>query len=656
MRKIITPVLLWGSAVTLSDAQTVPKDASAICREAKIRSFIQAKVTVADPAEENYDVTYVKMNVQLDNQSTYIEGDVTTSAKVIVPSMNQYVFELNSQLIIDSFKLNGQLLSATSNANHVRTVNLPVSLLQGTSFTAQVFYHGQPTSGSQFFSTGLRNDQSPTWGTKATYTMSEPYDAKDWWPCKQSLRDKVDSADIWVTVPNTLKAGANGVLKNVTALSGNKSRYEWKTKIPTAYYLLSIAVAPYIDYSYYVHFPNSTDSMLIQNYVYGDNAAVLPFWKNEIDSVGLMVLHFSDLVGRYPFWKEKYGHCMAPLGGGMEHQTMTTQGNFGTDLSAHELFHQWFGDHVTCATWQDIWLNEGFASYGENIFYEKYYGAAAMKADMVRKQNDVMQSDGGTVYVDDTTDENRIFDGRLTYHKGASVVHTLRFVVGNDSVFYAMLRDYQSHFAFGNATTDDFKNRCSLFLKKNLDTFMNQWVYGAGYPVFAASWNQIGDDVVVQLSQTVTANAGVNLFHTPVEFKLTSATGDTVVRVDNSQPVQYFNFKWTKTMTGMSIDPNEWLLNKDLGVTRDITLTGVGDPSRQEIAVYPNPAAQSWTITNLPANTRLKLYDINGKLLEKAELVSGGTATLHAEHYPSGIYHLKLETAKQTFSKKLIKQ
>ena len=637
-------------------AQSGGLDVSTQCSKSKAALYTSAKPTVANPAEDDYDVKHVKINLTVDNLSTNIVGDVTTTAQVVAPGMGQYVFELEDQLTIDSVKVNGQVLTATTIASHVRSVQLPATLPQNTFFTAQVFYHGQPISGTQFLSTGIRKDQSPSWGTDVTYTLSEPYDSKDWWACKQSLQDKIDSADIWITVPSHLKAGANGVLKNVASLPGGFSRYEWKTTIPTAYYLYAFGVAPYTDYSFYIHFPNSTDSMLFQNYVYGDNPQTLPDWKDEIDSVADMILHFSDLLGRYPFWKEKYGHIMAPLGGGMEHQTMTTQGNFTTTLSAHELFHQWFGDLVTCATWKDIWLNEGFASYGEALFVEKFWGLPQRFQLMSDKHNEVLSDPTGTLYVDDTTNEGRIFDGRLTYSKGASVVHSLRFVVNDDTKFFDMLKDYLQQYSHSTATTDQFKNTASQFLQQNLDTFINQWVYGEGYPQYSASWNQVGNVVVVKLDQSVTQNASVNLFYTPLELRLTGAQGDTVIRVHNSQASQYYNFVWNKPMSGLVIDPNDWLLNYDLGTTRDLTLTGATDVWKEQVSVYPNPTNSYWTIRNLPGQAQVQLYDMYGRLLQTADNDGSNQMTVPAEHYPAGVYQLKIKSQETAFSISIVKQ
>ncbi len=174
--------------------------------------------------------------------------------------------------------------------------------------------------------------------------------------------------------------------------------------------------------------------MLVQHFIY-DTASLYPVIKSAIDSTPGMVDYFSTLYGRYPFWKEKYGHCTAPLGGGMEHQTMTTLGAFTTPLIAHELGHQWWGDCVTYGSWRDIWMSEGWASYTEQLYIEHFRSVAAAQAYRTTVFNRVSGSPGGSVYVDDTTNVYRVFDSRLTYDKGAAVAHMLRYIAPGDAAF-----------------------------------------------------------------------------------------------------------------------------------------------------------------------------------------------------------------------------
>ena len=636
------------SAAAQNDAQVKGKP-SEICSEAKQRSFTSfAKSTVASPLEDDYDVTYVKLDVSVSNANNSISGNATTIAKSVVPILTQYVFELHPNLTIDSVFING-LPATASSASYVRTVNLTIPVLVGNSFTAKVYYHGQPPNNS-----GIKRQQSQSWGAWVTYTLSQPYNARDWWPCKQSLQDKIDSTDTWVTVPNNQKAGSNGLLTNVTPMGSTHSRYEWKSKYKIDYYLLSLSATTYIDYSYYMHFSNSNDSMLIQNYVY-DNTNTLPFFQDIIDSTGMQVDYFSTLFGRYPFWQEKYGHCMAPFSGGMEHQTMTTQGFFESTLIAHELGHQWFGDHATCGTWADIWLNEGFASYCEYLFREHFYSPADAFDFMHEAHLDVMAQNDGSVYVDDTTDDARIFDSRLTYNKGNSVVHMLHFIAGNDSIFFQLLKDYQQQFAFSTSTTVDFEILAEQVLGQNLDTFFDQWVYKEGFPIYTATWNQTGNWVSVQLDQTTSKPTSVSYFSTPIELTFESSQGDTTVLVYNSQPSQTFTFYWSKAMNDLQVDPKEWLLREISSVTQDVTLN-VGMAAETSIKVYPNPATDSWHISGINTGSTILVKDMSGRQVyrttsENAEI------NIEAGLYPAGIYLLSITDVNGNMRNlKLVKQ
>ncbi len=608
-----------------------------------------AKSTVASPLEDEYDVNYVKLDVSVDNGNNDISGNALTRAMVVVNSMSQYVFELHPDITIDSVLINGQLRPFTS-ASFVRTVSLSAPIAQGNTFTARVYYHGEPPNNS-----GIKRAQSQSWGAWVTYTLSEPYFARDWWPCKQSLQDKIDSTDIWITVPNAQKAGSVGVLTNVTPIGANQSRYEWKSKYSIDYYLLSLAVTTYTDYSYYMHFDNSTDSMLIQNYVY-NNPNTLPFFQDIIDSTGIQVNFFSNLFGRYPFWEEKYGHCMTPFSGGMEHQTMTSLGFFESTLIAHELGHQWWGDHVTCATWKDIWLNEGFASYCEYLYLKNFYSYNAAFDFMHDVHLDVMSDPDGFLYVDDTTDDARIFDSRLTYNKGNSVVHMLRFISGSDNAFFNLLETYQQQFAFGTATTEDFKALAEQELGQDIDTFVNQWIYSEGFPTFSATWNQTGSWASINLEQTTSVPSSVSCFATPIELKLTGPQGDTTVLVYNNQNSQTYSFYWEKPMTGMEIDPAEWLL-RDIGnIDQDVTLA-LDAISKTDIKVYPNPATDSWNISGLATGSRITVKDISGRIVFANEKISSGELNIAANNYPTGMYLLSIIDTKGNISNlKLIKK
>jgi len=610
------------------------------CSNARKKGHLAAKTTIADPTEEYYDVKHLQFYFSLNDSFRNVLGDATTTAVVSVSSMNVYTFELDTALTIDSFKLNGAPYSVATSGGTVRKVTLSTALSQNTTFTAEVFYHGVPPVGGGFFN-GVTQAVSAS-GVHMFYTLSDPYVAKDWWPCKQDIQDKIDSVDMWVTVPAGQKVGSNGLLLSTTNPSAGKVQYHWATHYAIDYYLISLAIAPYTDYSSYMHFTGSPDTMLIENFFY-DTATFVPTYKINFDSLSYMVDYLSSLYGRYPFWKEKYGVCYSTLGGGMEHQTMTTIGVTQTPLIAHELGHQWFGDHVTYKTWPHVWVSEGFATYTEQLYVAKFWGATAAFNYRAAQYNYVMSWPGGRVYIDDTTSPSTLFDQRLVYDKGAGVLHMLRFQAPADSVFFTVLKTYQQQYAFGNANTDDLKAVFESIYAQNLDTFFNQWIYEQGFPTYSASWNQTGNTVFAQLTQTTSAPISVAVFFMPIELQFHSLSGDTIVKVYNDQATQLYSFTWAKTVTGMTIDPNNWIIHGTGTITFDSTVH-VPALALADVKVYPNPSNDLWRIDKLPAGTEMSLTDMNGRTLWTGTS-SSAPVSVPGKHLSSGTYLLKLKTA-----------
>ncbi|MCK4751346.1 MAG: hypothetical protein KAT15_30015, partial [Bacteroidales bacterium] len=328
-----------------------------VCSGHHALKVLNAHTHVQDSGLLRYDVRHYGISLEVNDTSTFISGYTDVMAKAL-EQIVELVFELNIGLEVDSIFLGeDEIVSYTHSKDLIKFMpDIPVG--KGSLFRTRVYYHG--ISGQNSFLPGISNRTDGQWGSRVTYTLSEPFRALDWFVCKQVLTDKADSADIFITVTNNLKAGSNGILAGIEELPGNKIRYHWRSRYPIAYYLLSLSVSEYMDYSFYAKPAFLTDSILVQNYIY-DVPGYLEQNKENIDATADMIELYSGLFTPYPFRAEKYGHCLAPVGGGMEHQTMTTLSSFRFNLVAHELTHQWFGDNVTCASWQDIWINEGFA-------------------------------------------------------------------------------------------------------------------------------------------------------------------------------------------------------------------------------------------------------------------------------------------------------
>ncbi len=584
-----------------------------------------------------YDVKFYFLDLEMSNTSIYLKGSVRIDAKVVVPVLDTFVVELIPALTIDSIKINGQLKPFVRLGDEVYVPGL--SFVNDAALSVTIWYKGTPSIPGGFFS-GISNGTSPSWGAQVTWTLSEPFNAKQWWPVKQVLSDKADSVWVFITTASANKAGSNGLLTAVTNMGNGKVRYEWKSRYPINYYLISAAVSTYVDYSTYAHPAGYSDSILIQNYVYS-NPQTLTYFKSVIDQTASLIELYSDKFGLYPFAEEKYGHSMAPLGGGMEHQTMTTLGSFSFGLVAHELAHQWFGDYVTCATWQDIWINEGFASYAEYISAQYLQSYAAAQALMADVHSNVKSQPGGSVFVpaSQAMDENRIFSGRLSYDKGSAIIHMLRFEIGNDQVFYNVLKTFLSTYADGVASGDDFRQVAETVSGKNLQHFFDQWYYGEGYPLYQVEWAQIDPQTVRIITRQTTSTTVTPLFTMPLECTFSSVTsGDTTIRIYVTQTTDTFFVPLNRTVTGLAVDPEKWML---MDVTSIKNTTGMEEVPTLSAAVFPNPAKDLLYLRLDDkagiGNFNFLMMDVNGRVVKKYNLF-GNSHTISVSDLPSGIF------------------
>jgi aminopeptidase N len=566
-----------------------------------------------------YDARFWHLDLEVSHLSLNLKGYARTQLTVTATSLDTLAFELHSALTVDSVRVGGVRQSFLRRGHTIR-IPLNPQPPQGTLVEAEVFYRGTPPSTG---ATGIFNRASPTWGNQVTWTLTQPFYAHTWWPCKQILTDKADSVWVFLTVPAGTKAGSNGLLEGVDTLSDGRLRYKWKSRYPIAYYLVAFAVAEYIDYSFYAPIPGLSQPVLVQNYIY-NNPGTLPQFRAQIDTTAALLREFSKLFGPYPFHEEKYGHIMAPFSGGMEHQTMTTQGFFTFTLTAHELAHQWFGDYVTCASWQDIWLNEGFASYSEYLALQKLGTASAARNWLVSTHDNIISSPCGSVWVPDTLNDSRIFDSRLSYDKGAYLLHMLRYRVRNDSLFFAALRAYLQNQAYGVALAGNFRQTFENATGLSLGTFFQQYYYGQGHPRFAVRWNNAGPDLWVEITQQASCPSRTPFFETPIPIYLqrTSAP-DTTIHLFLTQSPQTFYIPNAGTIISLRLDPDYWLIREILSITQDVSL-GLPEIATPALRLFPNPLPQGQTLyLEAPAAMQVSFTDASGRLVYQTALQPG---------------------------------
>lgn len=594
-------------------------EATLSCAQGHIKAALRQPTTTVRHRQkmDRYDVKYYKLDIALENNSRNVGGNVRMVARTLAQPLDSVAFELYSTFTIDSVVVDGRRAPGLRRAGSDVTVVLPQAVAANTLFSTVIYYRGTAPSGqSAAIGNALSTDFESDYGVNVTWSLSEPFSAHEWWPCKQVLTDKADSLDVWVTTSSINKVGSNGVLQRVTSLPNAKSRYEWKHRVKAiAYYLVSVAVAPYIEYTNYAN-PVGGPQIPIVNYVY--NQAALNDYRTEIDRTPGFIEHFSTLVGLYPFASEKYGHSMAPMGGGMEHQTMTTQDGFNFGLTAHELMHQWFGDNVTCGSWEDIWLNEGFASYGEYLSRDRFISPTSARQWIDNTHNSVLRSPGGSVRVPDTTNVGRIFSGRLTYNKGAVLVHLLRYLLNDDVKFFRALRTYQTTYSGRTARTIDLQRIFEAEAGRPLQYFFDQWFAGEGYPTFNVRWNQVGLNFYLQTTETVSMATATPFFDTDVDYRLTFTDNTTqTLRLRQSQLVSSFSVPVGKTVASIAVDPDQWILNGAGTTVRDnsLVLAATVATRAARLTVYPNPCRETLALADLTTRAVAEVMDATGRVL-----------------------------------------
>lgn len=591
-------------------------------------------------AADNIDVIQEKLELKVNPAVKYIYGKVTTTF-MPVGSINFVELDLSDSLVVDSVIFHSSSLSFT-HVNDVLHADFGVSIASLDSVI--VYYQGIP--GRTGFGSFVqdKHDSIPI-----VWTLSEPYGARDWWPCRQNLKDKIDSLDVYITTPDTVKAASNGLLVETLHL-GNETTYHWKHRYPIAAYLVCMAATNYV--SYYDYVPFAGDTLPVLNYVYPEDSADA---VGATASIVSMIQLYDSLFGVYPFQNEKYGHVQFGWGGGMEHQTMTFVGDFGFELLAHELGHHWFGDKVTCASWQDIWLNEGFATYLSGLCYEHFAAPMWWKAFKTTRILGATTIGDGSVYCDDTSSVSRIFEPHLSYSKGAMVLHMLRYELG-DSIFFLALRNYLNDpsLAYGFAATPNLLEHLELASGKSLVNFFSQWVYGKGYPSYQVYWQQdFENNVIITLNQTQ-SDPSVSFFEMPVQLRLAGPNVDTILTFNHTFSGQSFSFKFPAVIDTVEFDPYPWIISRDNSVIRDAAY-------KFAVKVYPNPATDILHFrieSDDVRNAEVKVYNEKGQLMWSGEqLLHPGstTMTIDAGEMAPGVYHLAVKVPGKTISASFVR-
>ena len=481
----------------------------------------------------NMDVVYQRLNWTIDPRAAKnISGSVTTYFKTLAVNVSSLSFDLRSSafnnvsLII---KYHGTAC-AKSFTGDVLNITLPSTITAiNTLDSVTINYSGAPppvAGAAQGYQ--VATDAA---GVNYVNTLAESFEDRDWWPCKADMQDKIDAMDIIVTVPwntatnDTFWVAANGKLVD-SAISGNSRTFVFKTQYPIASYLVAVSVARFSRFYRVVNI-GGTNVQVVYNILAGKSptAAV-----NAMDQINLALVAFSNKFGDYPFKNDKHGFYDGLLGAnGMEHQTFSSIApNALSDLKTltHELMHQWFGDNVSFATWNDLWLAEGFARYSEALVGElvpslginKYTSLSTYKSTALGLNTTSTYIPDANIATSDLIWNSSY--GTTVYERGCMVVSMLRALCG-DAIFFNTLTNYQTTLAGKSATTDTLNNYFNRALGVNIKPFFDDFVKGTGNPVYNIQWQAYGTGnkrlaVSVNTQAKNPAASPVSYFHTPI--------------------------------------------------------------------------------------------------------------------------------------------
>jgi aminopeptidase N len=546
---------------TRSIADAVKQVQRLHAEEAKRLSRMLLAMQTNVQQKQMLDEQHVELKLKVDPQAKTIRGTVTIEFKPTA-QLSTLKMRLHEVLKVTGTTLDHSAIAFKRNGADLIFQFNP--LAKDSSHVVSIDYNGRP-KGSLTISGGMFFDTHS--GTASATTLSEPFGSYNWWPCIDDLSDKFTAA-ISLTVPPGMLGASNGSLLNVSTGADGWKTYHWQELYPIANYLISANVTNYAEFSSsYKSLDGKTD-MPIRYYVYPEDQqqAMLNFQR-----VPEMIQTFAKMVGEYPFLNEKYGMVSFPFPGGMEHQTLTSIWDLSagsTDandlLFAHELAHQWFGDDVTCATWNDIWLNEGFATYFEVLWL--IHADGVDEGQLMSEFFDDGKYDGvlrGSVYMRDGA--NPFSDAAAIYTKGAWVLHMLKYVIGPDR-FFPALRAYRQSHSYSNASTRGLMISCEKIYGKPLDWFFDQWVYTTKRPIYKISHAQNGNSLKVTIGQTqphriVHRKVDADVYIMPVQLTARFTDGSSkVFTVWNNKRQQNFTLQVSKKVKSVVLDENHRIL------------------------------------------------------------------------------------------------
>jgi aminopeptidase N len=538
-RKKILSIFVLLSCISVAFGQEIPRSQSGLKYDFRL---------LEQTAEaHDFDVTHYQFDWKLDFNSRSLQGKAVIYGESSIQGLNTIALNLSNTMTVTGVQQDQRAL-VFSHQDDLLNIFFGQDYKKGQSFAVEITYSGYPTAGLYYDYHG---------SAPIIYSMDEPSLARYWFPCYDFPSDKA-TAELNVTVSSGTVVASNGSLVEVTTNLDNTLTYAWQVNCPIATYLISVAATNYVTFSH--PYTSGPEDMEVMYYVYPE---LLDLAKIDFANTVPQIEFYSDVFGEYPFLGEKYGMALIPGGTAMEHQTCTSypaqviNGEQGYDwLIAHELAHQWWGDLVTLADWPEIWLNEGFATYSDALWWENLYGMAGLRVRMQEFKSILFERYSGPHHAIYDPPPGYLFSA-IEYEKGAWVLHMLRFVVGGDN-FWKILKTYAQRYAYDVVTTDDFKSVSEEIYEGDLDWFFDQWIYEPGYPRYEFSWGVSGPNRVRVIIEQTQEN--YPLFTMPVELQVVLPSGTVQRTVWVDERSNFYELEFEENPIDVLFDPDEWIL------------------------------------------------------------------------------------------------
>ncbi|MGH7243389.1 MAG: M1 family aminopeptidase [Phycisphaerales bacterium] len=595
------------------------------------------------------DVIHNSVTLEVFPVTQTVTGTSVITLQSQVDGLTQFTFALAPALTPGQILVNGNaVLPPVAAGARTRTLTLDRPYSIGEQIVVTIPYSGPAPQNQSGVLWSSQDSQS------VVSSLSEPFDAGTWWACKDGdyglLGDNSDKAtwELTITHDSALTAVSNGSLISTTPIAGNKTVSHWASSYLASTYLTCFSLAKYNNWNLTYQgaaLPNSDPiTFPLRFYIWSgfDTPARRAAWEKIVPMLDAL----RPLYGEYPFPAEGYGIYQFPFAGGMEHQTMTGQGNFAESVTVHELGHQWWGDNLTCRTWSDIWLNEGFATYTEALWAEHKPGSTGssdLQLWMVNSKPAAAKV-GGTVYCFDTSDENRLFDRDLTYLKGGWALHMIRGVVG-DEKFFQILATWRAMYQGSAATTDNFRDVCEQVSGQSLEWFFDQWVFGIGAPSYGKGLRSIlvNGKWWVRFHVRQTQSEAWPIFTNPLLVTFATPSGSVCHTVKPIARTSFFVRSSGPTpASDLFFDSNNWVLN--YGIAGEEPLQG------PPVVLQTTPVAGSSPVfASAPTTFTLEFSENVSTNLAQYELTrSGGSPVPFSFSYTSAT-----QTATLSFESKL---